>query len=156
SIPMLEMVAYGFDENGDNLHLQLWDPATNQVVLPIFHFSGAGVAAQSFAPGGDDALSYEQIRTTARDTERAAAQTAGDSRRKASRAHHDRQITLEQFRETVETTRWIRNSEVYVGSIKPFLGAAARDCSIGELIMEKLDRLEANSELPYGQNRYYR
>jgi hypothetical protein len=63
-VPQFEMVGYGFAADGGGFHLQPWVVRSNEVVVPVRHFSGVGVAAEPFPPSGNFSRSGSIARGT--------------------------------------------------------------------------------------------
>lgn len=154
-IPMLEIVGYGFDGAGGDFHLRPWEPETNEVTLAVTHFSGTGVAAEPFQVTGGFNQTYERGLTYTRDAIRNADNWAGDRLRETSRSRHDGNITGEEFLDSMASIRRLRDRLVYENAIAPLLGAAARDCAVGEVVIKRLDQLEGSSAGAYGQGAFY-
>lgn len=78
AIPEFEMVGYGFAADGGEFHLKPWRMQSNEVVVPLAHFSGAGVAAEPFPPAGNFSQRFEQAWHSTRDAGRVADQWAAE------------------------------------------------------------------------------
>lgn len=158
-VPSLEFVAYGFETSGDAFPLRPWNPGTNEVRIPVLHFSGAGVAAQSFTPAGEAALNLELAIGSTREAVQAIDNFEALKTRVRTRELNEGKITRERFDQLAQASLWTRNLQYYNVALKPLLAAAQRDCEIGEYVLNELDKLEtmaATPEFPYGQNDYYK
>ncbi|MBL9139787.1 MAG: hypothetical protein JNK85_28210 [Verrucomicrobiales bacterium] len=151
-IPELEMVGYAFEQTGTGFHLKPWDPSANEVVLPVSHFSGAGVTAVPLPPAPQPTMNYEQARRTTRDAERAADQWAGERLRELAVRRQRGELTVDEFREQLRGLRTLRNRLVFLTGIKPLLEAATRDCAVGEVVLNRFERLEREAGADYGSS----
>ncbi|MCC7376820.1 MAG: hypothetical protein IT581_19325 [Verrucomicrobiales bacterium] len=141
-VPELEMVGYAFEAAGAGFHLKPWETASSEVVIPVAHFSGAGVSAVPFPPAPQPPMNYEQARRSTRDAENAADQWAGERLRELSERRHRGELSQEAFAEQLRGLRTLRNRQVFLTGIKPLLEAATRDCAVGEVVLNRFDRLE--------------
>lgn len=152
SIPELEMVGYAFEAAGAGFHLRPWESSSNEVVLPVRHFSGAGVSAVPLPPAPQPPLNYEQARRTTRDAESTADQWAGERLRELSERRHRGELSADEFAEQLRGLRTLRNRFVFLTGIKPLLEAATRDCAVGEVVLSRFERLEREAIGGYGNS----
>ncbi|MCC6234547.1 MAG: hypothetical protein IT580_18025 [Verrucomicrobiales bacterium] len=149
-VPELEMVGYAFAEAGAGFHLKPWETSPTGVVIPVAHFSGAGVSAVPLPPAPQPAMNYEEARRTTRDAERSADQWAGERLREVSRRRQRGELSADEFAEQARGTRTLRNRLVFLTGIKPLLQAATRDCAVGEVVLNRFERLERDSGSAFG------
>jgi hypothetical protein len=156
TIPEFAMVGYGFDGDGREFHLKPWQINGSEVVVPLSHFSGAGVAAEPFPPAGNFSQRFEQTWHSTRDAGRVADQWAAEEMREASRLRGRGLLTPEEHLQQLEAIRRARNRKEYRLGILPLLEAALTDCAVGRVVLHRLDRLESGTGLPYGQGPFMR
>ena len=149
AVPEYEMVGYGFAGDGGGFHLRPWRAGTNEVVLPLAHFSGAGVAAEPFPPSGHFMQRFDQAWNSTRDAGRVADQWAAEELREASRWRQKGWFTQEEFERQIEAVRDARNRKEYKLGVEPLLQAAMSDCAVGQVVLHRLDQLESRSGRPY-------
>jgi hypothetical protein len=151
AVPEFEMVGYGFAGDGGEFHLQPWRVQGNEVVVPLAHFSGAGVAAEPFPPSGNFLQRFDQAWDSTRDARRVADEWAAEETREASRWRQKGLFTQEQFEQQLEAIRTLRNRKEYRLGVQPLLDAALSDCAVGQVVLHRLDQLESRTGQPYGQ-----
>ena len=149
-IPALEMMGYGFAGDGADFHLRPWESTTNEVTIPVTHFSGIGVAAEPFTPSGSDR--YGQGLKYTRDAIREADDWAGDQYRDILSNRSEEKITAEESARQKSLVKRQRDLRIYLHAIKPLLAAAERDCDIGQVLLRRLDQLDANTS---GESLFY-
>lgn len=149
AIPEFEMVGYGFAADGGEFHLKPWLAQSNEVVVPLTHFSGAGVTAEPFPPTGSFSRRFEQAWYSTRDAGRVADEWAAGEIREASRWRQQGWYTQEEFQQQLERIRDARNRKEYRLGILPLLQAALTDCAVGQVVLHRLDQLESRSGRPY-------
>ncbi len=140
-IPAFEMVGYGFAGDGTGFQLTPWQVRSNEVVIPLAHFSGAGVAAEPFPPTGNFIERFDQAWRSTRDARRVADQWASEELRENSRLRQRGLLSQEEFERQLETIRKARDRKEYRLGIQPLLAAAEQDCAVGQVLLHRLDQL---------------
>ncbi len=134
------MLAYSADAGGALFRLRPSTAASNQVIIPITHFSTAGTAAFSTPkiPSADQAL-----RST-RDARNLADDQAARLIRAARDKYVDGLITRDDFAQRVQTHLLDALDQYYLSGVAPLLGAALADCDVGSVVMRRFDQLSAS------------
>ncbi len=151
NVPPAEMLAYSFENDGSGFHLVPARPGSNEVVLAVTHFSGAGVAR--FSSG--KVPSFDRAWNGAKSGIRAAEHRAALRYHEAVKELYVREtITEAEFDARETQIGLLKLEDIYRSAVKPFERAGVNDCAIGQaVVLAELDRLANEWARLTGKNR---
>lgn len=139
-LPVPDMAGYSFDGDGTGFHLIAARPTARQVVLPVDHFSGKGVA--SFRGAGPP--TFDRAWKGQRDARYAAEDRHARRARQIIRDEYGGKLSESQAKFAWELSELDLVFDIYRNGVQPYLQAAETDCAIGRgVVVPELERLIA-------------
>lgn len=137
-LPVPDMAGYSFDGDGTGFHLIAARPTSRQVVLPVDHFSGKGVA--SFR--GDGPPPFDRAWKGQRDARYAAEDRHARRARQILRDEYSGKLSDSQAKLAWDLSELDMVFDVYRNGVQPYLQAAETDCAVGRgIVVPELQRL---------------
>jgi hypothetical protein len=134
------MSGYSFDGDGTGFHLIAARPRLREVVLPVDHFSGKGVARFR----GNGPPPFDQAWKRQRDARYAAEDRHARRVKQIIRDVYSGKITESQSDLAVDLSELDMVFEIFRNGVQPYLRTAESDCAIGRgVVVPELERLIA-------------
>lgn len=136
NLPFLKLSSFAFNGDGGGFHLTPDVVATNQVRIPVTHFSGVGSGL--WAPTDRTKAVTTFVENT---LDRMSQDMAGITGRE-----RDREL-LGEHESNVIPELMLRQQDYYDNYLKPFFAEAKKDCALAQFLTRRVLGVERQSQL---------